>query len=618
MGFGELNLKSCSYKIALHVDPLVRCILVFALLLVSACTDTHKKTEEFTPLKSKYGLSYKVKFEGLKNEEILNLIKEVSHLISRKDEKPATVASLKHRVEEDLPRFKKVLQSFGYYDALINPKVSGKHKSYTVIIIFNLGTQYTVEQYEVIPTHSSPKITDILAQFKKLKPDSPAISKTVLESEQSLVTDFANKGFPFAKVIERKFIADYTSKTLSITLKLDPGSYAIFGETQVTGLTGLDPTYVLQILQWKEGAPYDAEQIESMRQNLFGSGLFSSVKITHPTVVEKDSSLPIDIRLKEAKHRHFGAGVNYSTNLGPGFKSSWGNDNTFGHAEHLDLIGRMSKKITSLESNFKKPQFERPDQALIAKAKITKERPDAFSKNGFGIMTGLERTFTKRLKGSAGVSYENATVEDEAKKTRYSLVGFPLSVKYATTKNFLDPKDGWKTQLFVTPYPKSLGAEENFMTTFIKNAFYIPVDKSLVMSFWNNIGFTPGGSSLDVPPDKRFYVGGEGSVRGYGYQLVGPLDGAKHPLGGRSSFEGGTEARIKMTQNMDFVTFLEAGNVFHKNYPTFSKPFFWGTGVGIRYKTPVGPLRLDIGIPLNRRKGVDNLFQIYISIGQSF
>ena len=103
-----------------------------------------------------------------------------------------------------------------------------------------------------------------------------------------------------------------------------------------------------------------------------------------------------------------------------------------------------------------------------------------------------------------------------------------------------------------------------------------------------------------------------------GYQLAGPVDEDDNPIGGRSLFEANAELRYRVTQSIGVVGFLDTGTVFDAILPDFSEDVFYGTGLGLRYITPIGPLRLDVGVPLNPRSGVDDPYQVYVSIGQAF
>jgi translocation and assembly module TamA len=143
-------------------------------------------------------------------------------------------------------------------------------------------------------------------------------------------------------------------------------------------------------------------------------------------------------------------------------------------------------------------------------------------------------------------------------------------------------------------------------------------EKKLILAGWGRIGTIFGDSTLDIPANKRLYSGGAGSVRGYALNSIGPLDFQDDPIGGRSSTEFGIELRWRAIGPFGFVAFTEAGGVYDDPLPEWGKRLQWGAGLGVRYLTKIGPLRLDVAVPLNRRNSVDDSFQILVSLGQAF
>jgi translocation and assembly module TamA len=131
------------------------------------------------------------------------------------------------------------------------------------------------------------------------------------------------------------------------------------------------------------------------------------------------------------------------------------------------------------------------------------------------------------------------------------------------------------------------------------------------------VGSIVGEPRSDIPANLRVYAGGGGSVRGFGYQLAGELDDDDKPIGGRSLVELGGEVRVRITESIGVVAFVDAGTVYSSATPDFSETLRVGAGPGLRYFSPIGPLRLDVGFPLNPRDS-DDTWQLYISIGQAF
>jgi translocation and assembly module TamA len=146
---------------------------------------------------------------------------------------------------------------------------------------------------------------------------------------------------------------------------------------------------------------------------------------------------------------------------------------------------------------------------------------------------------------------------------------------------------------------------------------FLDTDRRFVLAGRATLGSLVGEETDNVPADKRLYAGGGGSIRGYEYQSVGPLDADGDPLGGRSLIELNAEVRIRVTDQVGLVPFVDGGMVFDSVYPDFEEDLRWAAGLGVRYFTAFGPLRVDIAIPLNKRE-FDDSFQFYISLGQAF
>jgi translocation and assembly module TamA len=170
-----------------------------------------------------------------------------------------------------------------------------------------------------------------------------------------------------------------------------------------------------------------------------------------------------------------------------------------------------------------------------------------------------------------------------------------------------------------TPFQDLSSTDLNFFRTRATLTHYQPVlaHPKLTLAGRLSLGSIHGAATGEIPADKRFYAGGGGSIRGYTYQTVGPLlDG--DPTGGRSVLEVSLESRIQIRKNLGLVLFLDGGNVYLDTMPDPEQDLLWGTGLGMRWVTPIGPLRLDVAFPLNRRAGIDDTFQVYVSIGQAF
>jgi translocation and assembly module TamA len=209
-------------------------------------------------------------------------------------------------------------------------------------------------------------------------------------------------------------------------------------------------------------------------------------------------------------------------------------------------------------------------------------------------------------------------VQETDRSEHYVLLGVPVYLRRDTTDDLLDPTIGSRQTLTVTPYHSLSGRDLNFVSSRAELRYYYRLDPTgrNVLAGFGALGSILGASRDALPADKRLYTGGAGSVRAYGYQLAGPLDAVNKPLGGVSSLELGGEFRYRFTETLGIAPFIEGGNVYPTRFPNSGR-LFWGGGIGFRYYTAVGPVRLDLATPFTRRRA-DSAIQFYISVGQAF
>jgi translocation and assembly module TamA len=221
---------------------------------------------------------------------------------------------------------------------------------------------------------------------------------------------------------------------------------------------------------------------------------------------------------------------------------------------------------------------------------------------------------------SGGLSYEASQIEQSGTTAYYQLFGVPLSATLNEANNDLEPTRGYKFVLNLTPYADLEHGNALFTIAKLVGTTYLDVsgDGRSVIAGRAAFGSIPGGTNAGVPPDKLFYAGGGGSIRGFTYQSAGPRDAFNNPVGGASLVEASLEFRQRIGESFGAVVFVDAGGAYSETLPNFAEmtPRV-GTGVGVRYYTSFGPARLDVGFPLNKRAG-DAPFGIYVSIGQAF
>ena len=364
-------------------------------------------------------------------------------------------------------------------------------------------------------------------------------------------------------------------------------------------------------------------------------GVFSGVSVKAADAITPDGSLPVTFDFQERPGHAVGITGAFSTDLGASAKVSWSDRNLFGNAEQLNLsaaaTGLGGTATTGIGYNvtgqFIKPDFPQRDTSFEFDATALKQSLEAYDQQAFTTGPSLHRKFGPLWTGSIGITGEREHILQEKVGSDFTLVSLPLTANYDSTglaDPTIDPTHGIRAAFIATP-TESLGhPTSTFAILQVSGSTYLDIGDWVfgakpgrsVLAFRGLVGSVQGASQFELPPDQRFYGGGSSTIRGFKYQSVGPQFPDLNPMGGTAIDAGTIEFRQRFFEDFGAAVFVDAGQVSAGNIP-FSGTLRIGTGFGLRYYTPVGPVRLDVALPVNRPPGGDT-FEFYIGLGQSF
>ncbi|TPI28671.1 outer membrane protein assembly factor [Mesorhizobium sp. B3-2-1] len=450
-------------------------------------------------------------------------------------------------------------------------------------------------------------------------------SGAVLKAEALIVRTLMEQGRPLAKVTDRQIVADHATSTLDVTLTVAAGPVAGYGATTVEGTEKVDRDFTEYMTGLKRGKQYSPQEISDARDRLLALEVFNSVTFKEADKLDADGNIPIGVQVSERKPRYYGLGGTFSNTEGLGLEGYSGHRNLFGRAEKLRIDGAISgigsNNLSELNYNagimFEKPGVIGPASKFFASVKTVLEHPDAYDHFSVKGSAGLSYELDKKQIVSAEVALDYSRIHDAFGKHTYLIASVPLQYVYDNRDSRLNPTKGFRVLAYAEPsYDILSGAA--FLKLKGEGSAYQSLDTAskFVLAERVTVGSIVGTGLQNVPADRRFYSGGGGSVRGYAYQGIGPKDFTGQPIGGLSFFETSVEMRIAVTDTIGIVPFIDAGTVSTRSVPNFSDVKV-GAGVGLRYVTPFGPLRIDAAVPLNRDPG-DPHFGIYAGIGQAF
>jgi translocation and assembly module TamA len=609
--------------------------LLALLLLLAACAGGNGDEPIFDEGDdAESAIPYDVRVEGDLPPELRSLLLAASGAEQLRSRPPASELILRRRATADVATLERALQSQGYYDGRVSfgvtsdPTKAGTADSSPLTLMATPATRiaFTVEQgRRYVVSGVRIQAVDADAEFRTPTPDevrlatgSPATAQSVLDAEQELLVQTRRQARPLARLGQRTTIIDRATGTMEITLRIEPGPPAVFGEITFDGRTDVRDNFLRKRLPFQSGDPYDPELVERGRRRLIETNLFATVRVMPGTELDENGRIPIAYEVNARRHRTIGGSVGYETDTGANARVYWEHRNVFREGERLRTELDVGQTEQKAQVDFRKPDMV-PGLSLIAGLVAGRSETDAYDSSTIRGSTGLEYQFTERVLATGSVSYRYADIDDDGDRQRFGLISFPGQADWDFSDNLLDPTRGGRVSLFGAPYTNTIGSPLTFAKAQLTHTRYLPLldEHRLVLALRGSLGAMDGASRADIPADERFYAGGGGSVRGVAYQLAGPVDSDENPLGGRSLAEFSVEFRSRFTESIGGVAFLDGGTVYDSPVPDFSGTMRLGTGLGLRYITGIGPVRLDVGVPVNPRD-FDDPYQIYVSIGQAF
>ncbi|HYC05296.1 MAG TPA: autotransporter assembly complex family protein [Azospirillaceae bacterium] len=595
-----------------------------------------EQSEERERREERTGTRYDVEIQGVEENWLRELLGGISSLMNLRDEPPPSPIGLRSRARADEERLMAALRSEGFYDSSLEVEVTLEPEPAKAVIQVRPGERYRLrEVLALTPQGKTLPSGPVDPKEIELEPGEPARGPDIVSAQDALTSVLAKKGYAYARVEDRRLVVDHATRTMDVTFVVDPGPEVRLGTVQFVGLEKLKEKAAQRRIPWKPGAEYRPELLNEGRDELSDLQVFDAVRLRIPDKAPADTgegpvTVPVTAEVTERERHFIGFGAEYSTADGFGANAYWGHRNLLGGAERfrvgaeLSGIGRTAFGDPGsfdyrLTTEYLEPDFLARNQQLKLSALLVSESPEAFSREAAILTALVEREFFKGFTGTAGITFEQSKVTENLQTTKNTLIGFPVGVTWDNSDDLLNPTRGFRVSGVVTPYAALLGDSSSFVIARTVGSLYIPFDEEgrTVAAGRLALGTAMGGKVLNVPADKRFYAGGGGSVRGYGYQRVGPRDPENDPLGGRSLFEVGAEVRFRVTESIGLVPFIDGGNVYTTEYPDLTENLRWGAGLGVRYYSPLGPVRLDVGVPINKQRG-DASWQLYISIGQAF
>lgn len=571
---------------------------------------------------------YRVALEGLDgigDDRLRPRFDELSALVQGAGH-PANSAQIDRRAREDERVLADLLRSYGYYDADVTARVEADAATRRIVVTLTAepGPIYRFTDVETPGLAAAGGKAAELRQAFPVAPNQPVDAERVIAAENGLRVALGREGFAFGAVAEPEVVIDHDTRTARLVAAVDPGAPQRFGAIRVEGRPLFTQKHLGRIARFRPGEPYDAALIEDYRRALIQTGLVSTVQ-AKPVPGVAPGTVDIATTLEPAPPRTIAGELGYGTGEGFRAEASWTHRNLIEPEGAVTVRGVLGTREQLAGVSLRRNNYKARDRVLTAQVTAAHINRNAFDARTFQLSGGLERqsniiwqkTWTWSIGAELLASDERDSLPatGESRRRTFFIAALPGTLAYDGSDDLLNPARGYRLSGRLSPEASLQSGAFGYARAQIDGSAYWPVSDRVVIAGRTRLGTIVGASRDRIAPSRRFYAGGGGSIRGYTFQGVGPVDANGDPIGGRSLTEFALEGRVRFG-DFGVVPFVDGGNLYTSPLPRFSG-FRYGAGLGARYYTSFGPIRVDVGTPINRRRG-DARVAVYVSLGQAF
>ncbi len=587
---------------------------------------------------------YDLVVEGLEQVELRDAFLDLSALQDARGE-AANGAMIAARAREDEALAVRLLRAEGYYDASASHAVTraGEDGRLQVTITATPGERYAFG--DIVVTGPPTEPAGLARAALPLETGAPIRAADVLAAEANVLLRLPQQGYPFTQVGERDILLNPDTATGDYSVSVDPGPRARFGGIVTEGDLAFGPDHVDLLARFNRGELFDRRLVDDLREAMVATRLFNSVSAepvrTGESAGDGTEYVNILVRQDAGPARSLDASIGYATGEGFRLEGAWEHRNLFPPEGSVRAAAIAGTREQAVNLRFRRSNWGLRDRALLAELEAGRRDFAAFQ--GYtvrltGLITRESTPIWQKLWTYALGAELLATNESRVGSARvrlsdaYFIGGLIGQVGYDRSNSLLDPTRGFRLQARLNPEASLRDGTDFYLRSQIDGSVYHPIGENFVIAGRVRFGSLFGIDRDRLAPSRRFYGGGGGSVRGFGFQQLGPREIVPNPdfdpenpedapetisipLGGRSLNEFAVEGRYRFG-NYGVVAFVDAGQVYDTEYPGFTDLRF-GVGVGARLYTNFGPIRVDLATPLGRREG-ENWINVYVSIGQAF
>lgn len=544
---------------------------------------------------------------------------------------PATGQDILAAAQADYTRLVGVFYENGYFAPVISIRINGQEASEIpafapppnvsrVEIAMQSGPIFSFAQAHITPIARGTELPETFAQ------NQTATTGAIRKAVDAGISGWRNAGHAKAALASQQITAQHARNEINADLRISPGPRLRFGDIIPKGHAAMRVERIIDIAGLPTGKVFDPKEVQRAATRLRRTGVFSSVALSEAEMANADGSIDITAQLAEAKPRRFGVGAELSTQEGLSLSGFWLHRNLLGGGERLridaaieGIEGSTGGEDYELGFTFGRPATFNEDTDFYLMGRLASRNEANFSSKRATLEAGIRRYASDEREYTFGIGLDAADTVDAFGENSYRVLTFPLGAEFDYRDNEFNAKDGYYLNASLTPFVGISGTKSGLRSYLDARAYRSTGrDDRLTFALRGQLGSVIGPALSNAPTDFLFYSGGGGTVRGHDYQALGVTQPNGAVSGGRSFLALSGEVRVETTDRLSLVGFIDAGYIGTEEFPDASSgEWHTGAGAGIRYDTGIGPVRLDVAVPVSG-PGNPSGFQLYIGIGQAF
>ena len=533
-------------------------------------------------------------------------------------------------LSKDMENIQTYYQANGYFDAAASyVVVRGQRSGARVIITVTEGLPSRVENVSIETAAPNDNLTAALGELVTLKRGARFQYEFYQTSKNAMQKYLADNGYGSGEVAGTIYV-NKGGRTVRVVFRVSEGLLQRFGPVTVSRNTTVREIHIANEMDFSSDEVFSSAKVDQSRVNVYNLNLFRSVSVV-PAISSSSAVVPVRVDVIEGDKRQIKLGIGYAPEEKFRASAQWSRYYLWGRPRTLTIGASYSSIEEHVTGKILQPYFINRKNSVSVTGAQDREKYTSYTNEKISSQFQVTRSFRPGFSAFAAYNLEvnrpvnlNDSLAEEilaaTAGSSYFISGIISGLNYAFVDNPAYPSHGFTTSLYLEPATATLGSKVDYLKGVMEAHLYGLLYRDIVIAMRCKAGFIrPYRFTTSIPIFKRFFSGGSYSVRGYGFQQLGPRDPDGTPLGGQYIFEDSLEIRYPIYNKFKGVVFVDAGDVYASSFALNARTLNYGIGVGIRYVTPVGPLGIDLAFPAPQMAYIDyGSFSVYVTIGQGF